>query len=227
MRSHISSSVAGAPSRRRRVLELVEVEAAVAGAAAAGDRAGAQHAQEGEIVLDCRDADLAGVADHLADGVDFAVALGAFAEDDVGVLRPRDEGAAHGQRDHVEADAGLLDALAQLRQAVHGPRLVELAQRQGAANVLHAEGGENLQVGVGGVALMADFHAALRRRIGLRRLVGASGEGGGAGRGDGQEFSAVHVGLPHKGRKSLALLTPGSRGFAGTSARFSNAASGG
>ena len=165
--------VGGRAVQGRRALELGVVEAAVAGAATAGDRASAQHPQQSEIVLDGGDPDLARVADHLTDSVDFAIALRAFAENDVGHLRPGDERAAHRQRDHVERNAGFLDAVAQLRQAVHGPRIVEPARGQGAADVLYAKGGEDFEVGVGGVVLVAELHATLLRGIGLRRLVGA------------------------------------------------------
>src|SRR3954447_7611120 len=96
---------------------LVVDEGAVGGAAAAGRGPGADDAEDAHVVLQGRDARLGRVADHLADGVDLAVALRAFAEHDVRVLALRDGAGAERQRGHVQLEAVRLDALAQLDQA--------------------------------------------------------------------------------------------------------------
>ena len=105
------------PGRRQRriLLRLVVDERAVDGAAAPGRRLGAHDAEDGHVVLERRDARARGVADHLADVVDLAVALGALAEHDVRHLGPRDVVGAHRQRHHVERDAERLDVLAKAR----------------------------------------------------------------------------------------------------------------
>ena len=52
----------------------------------------ADDAEQRQVVLQRRDAGARGVADHLADVVDLAIALGALAEQDVRILSPGDAG---------------------------------------------------------------------------------------------------------------------------------------
>ena len=65
-------------------------EGTVMRAAAAARRLRPHHTQDRQIVFQRGDAGARGIANHLADGVDLAVALGAFAQHDVGVFRARD-----------------------------------------------------------------------------------------------------------------------------------------
>src|ERR1039457_5303772 len=75
----------------RRVLRRFLVdERAVMRAAAAARGLRPHHAQDGQIVFQRGDAGARGIANHLADCFDFAVALGAFAQHDIGVFRARD-----------------------------------------------------------------------------------------------------------------------------------------
>jgi hypothetical protein len=109
-------------------------------------------------------------ADHLTDVVDFAVAIRALAEHDVRQLEAADVVRAHRQRHHVERDAERFDVLAEARERLDRPLLVESNGRQAAADVIDAEAGQHAQDGVGVAVLRADFHqrAHGRRCGGLR-----------------------------------------------------------
>ena len=157
---------------------------------------GPHHAEEREVVLDGRDAGLGHVADHLAYGVDFPVALGLLPSMMLRILGPADGGAAQRQGHHAELDAETFDALPQLDQAGHGPVVVHRAGRKGATNVVDAQGGQDPQVGIGGVVLMAGLQQSLLGRPGLRGKGGWSSRGGadcpGSDKAASEELSAVH-----------------------------------
>ena len=78
------------------------------------------------LYLSARNAGAGGVADHLADAVDLAVALRALAQHHVLDAARRDGGVGR-QLDHVELDAELLDALPHAFQRLDRPFLVELS----------------------------------------------------------------------------------------------------
>src|SRR5262249_11636836 len=151
----------------------------------------ADDSKQREVVLEARNAGARGVADHLADVVDLPVALGTLAEEDVRILGPRDFVRAEGQRHHVERDAERFHALAQARQPVDRPGVVELCRGEPAADVIDAERGEHRQDLVGVVVLCADRHerlfrwdsGALADRFGVDRHAKA---------GEADEISALH-----------------------------------
>src|SRR5262249_26200825 len=190
--------------RRRRIVffRLVVDKRAVGRTAATARGSGTNDAEDGEVVLHRGDADLGDVADHLTDALDLPVAFGTCAEHDVGVLGPANGVAAQGQRHHVEFDAETFHALAQFRQALDGPFLVEGPRGQDGANVVDAESGQHAQVGVTGVVLMTcleeDFFRGtlLASRSGLGRA-----EGRRAGRRSFQEVSPIHSTLPLRRRR--------------------------
>ena len=90
-----------------------------------------------------------------------------------------DVSGAEGEGHHVEVDAELFDAVFEGFEAVDAPLFVELAGGEGGADVFEAEGGEEGEVFVVVVVLMADLHEdgfALAFRLG-----GGGGELGGGG----------------------------------------------
>src|SRR5262249_7459272 len=134
-------------------------ERAVAGAAAARRALGANDAEDRQVVLQARDTGLGRGPDHGADVVDLAIALGALAEHDVGVLGARDVRRAEWQGHGVEGDAVKLNALPELGDVVDLPLGLPVRGRHVAADVLDAELGEVLQHLIGrGPALTANFH---------------------------------------------------------------------
>ncbi len=127
---------------------------------AAGRGAAADDAQDAHVVLQLRDAGAGGVAHHLLDVLDFAIALRALAEHDVGILALGDVGGAERERHGFERDAVGFDALAEFGESFDGPRSVKFRRRKRAADVIYAEGGADGQNFVGGVVLRPALHAA-------------------------------------------------------------------
>src|SRR5438105_5431416 len=72
------------------LFSLVVDEGAVTGAATPTRAFGPHHAEDCEVVFDGGNAGFSHVADHLANLLDFAVALGALAQHDVWILCPAD-----------------------------------------------------------------------------------------------------------------------------------------
>jgi len=109
----------------RRILRRFLIhKSAVVRAAAARRGLRTHYAENGHVVLQGRDAGVRGIANHLADIVDFAVALGTLAQHDIGVLRLGDIGGAERHRDHLEANAERLDAFSQTAERCGRPTLV-------------------------------------------------------------------------------------------------------
>jgi hypothetical protein len=89
------------------------------------------------------------MANHLADVVDFAVALGALAQHDAGIFRASDVTGAERERYHIEANAERLDAFAQARKAFDGPVRIHADRRQRTADMIDTEGGQDAKGLVG------------------------------------------------------------------------------
>ena len=177
--------------KRWFLLAFGVAEAALDGSATALGGFGGDDAEDGHVVLDGTDAGGFDVFDHLADVVDGAIAFGGLAVHDGGVFVLGDVGRAEGEGHHVKVDAELFDAVFEGFETVDAPFLVELAGGEGGADIFEAEGGEQGEVFVVVVVLVADLHEdglALAFCFG-----GGGGQLGGGGEGRAlEELAALH-----------------------------------
>src|SRR5260370_874987 len=118
--------------RRRSILfSLVVDEGAVTGPATPTRAFGPHHAEDCEVVLDGGNAGFGHVADHLANLLDFAIALGTLAQHDVWILCPADVRGTERQGHHVQLDPEPLNPLTQPVQPFYRPALVKGSRGEG------------------------------------------------------------------------------------------------
>ncbi len=196
---------------QRRVLgqRLLGIPAVMQRVAASRHAVGAHHAQHAHIVLDGPDAGGGAGADMVLEGFDIAVALRALAQHDGRVLFPVD---VRGGQQHAVHHADIqLPFGGQLQHLAHlFRRRIEaggVGYHRAGADLIHAvtrhpggaafgQGAELVaQLGLQRRQLAAGAGTGALAPLLLLRLGGrnaARRDGGGAGAGDGKEFSAIH-----------------------------------
>lgn len=156
---HIGANRAGF-GKWRVLRRLVVHECAVFTPAPAGGGLSTNHAQNRHVVLQEWNTGLCAIANHLADIVDFVIALGTFAQYDIGILSLGNVSGAERERHCRQSDAERFNALAQTFQTFYRPLFIKAPGRKITTDMSYAKRREHTKSRIIGDVLCSELHPA-------------------------------------------------------------------